>query len=79
MITISVEEMQRDLRTYLHRVEAGETITITQAEQPVAEIKPPTSNEKPLRPFGLYAGEFVVPDDFDDPLPEDILKGFEGG
>lgn len=27
----------------------------------------------PLRPYGLAAGEFVVPDDFDDPLPDDIL------
>jgi hypothetical protein len=30
------------------------------------------------RPFGLCAGEFVVPDDFDDPLPEEILRDFEG-
>lgn len=34
--------------------------------------------DQPLRPFGLCAGEFTVPDDFDDPLPEEILKGFEG-
>ena len=27
------------------------------------------SNDKPLRPFGLCAGEFTVPDNFDDPLP----------
>ena len=32
----------------------------------------------PKRPFGLCAGEFTVPDDFDDPLPEDILRAFEG-
>lgn len=69
MITISVEEMQRDLRGYLHRVESGETITVTDSEQPVTEITAATPNAKPLRPFGLYAGEFVVPDDFDDPLP----------
>lgn len=30
------------------------------------------------RPFGLAAGEFVVPDDFDDPLPVEILRDFEG-
>ncbi|MDM8532707.1 hypothetical protein QUF63_16215 [Anaerolineales bacterium HSG25] len=38
--------------------------------------------EKPTmeqtRPFGLCEGEFVVPDDFDDPLPDDILNAFEG-
>jgi hypothetical protein len=30
------------------------------------------------RPFGLAAGEFVVPDDFDDPLSDDLLDLFEG-
>ncbi|MBV7331366.1 type II toxin-antitoxin system Phd/YefM family antitoxin [Chloroflexi bacterium TSY] len=30
-----------------------------------------------LRPFGLCAGEFVVPDDFDEPLPNNILDLFE--
>ena len=30
------------------------------------------------RPFGLAAGEFTVPNDFDAPLPEDVLKSFEG-
>ena len=30
------------------------------------------------RPFGLCKGEFRVPDDFDAPLPEYIIKEFEG-
>ncbi len=30
-----------------------------------------------LRPFGLNKGDFVVPDDFDAPLPEEILASFE--
>ncbi len=30
-----------------------------------------------LRPFGLSKGDFVVPDDFDSPLPEEILASFE--
>lgn len=28
------------------------------------------------RPFGLCAGDFVVPDDFDAPLPADVLDAF---
>ncbi len=31
-----------------------------------------------LRPFGLSAGDFFVPEDFDAPLPEDVLRDFEG-
>jgi Protein of unknown function (DUF2281) len=30
-----------------------------------------------LRPAGLCSGDFTVPDDFDDPLPEEILQSFE--
>ncbi len=30
------------------------------------------------RPVGLAVGEFVVPADFDAPLPDDILNAFEG-
>ena len=37
-----------------------------------------TTKSKTRRPFGLCAGEFVVPEDFDAPLPEEILNAFEG-
>lgn len=35
------------------------------------------TSAKDLRPFGLSKGEFVVPEDFDALLPEDILADFE--
>jgi len=35
------------------------------------------TNSTDLRPFGLSKDEFVVPDDFDAPLPEDVLADFE--
>lgn len=47
------------------------------SDKPIAELKPITSS-KQLRPFGLCVGEFTVPDDFDAPLPEDLLNAFEG-
>lgn len=34
--------------------------------------------DKEPRPYGLCAGEFIVPSDFDETLPEDILTAFEG-
>jgi hypothetical protein len=37
----------------------------------------PASSVGP-RPFGLCAGQFTVSDDFDAPLPDDILREFEG-
>ena len=39
-LQVSLEEIQQNLRAYLQRVEAGETIVIVRAGQPVAEVKP---------------------------------------
>jgi antitoxin (DNA-binding transcriptional repressor) of toxin-antitoxin stability system len=81
VVRISVEQIGRDWTPYLRLVEAGETVVITRADRAVAEIKPPpqpaTTSHAP-RPFGLGKGEFVVPDDFDAPLPPDVLDAFEG-
>lgn len=35
------------------------------------------STENALRPYGLAKDQFVVPHDFDDPLPDEILAEFE--
>lgn len=43
-----------------------------------ATLKAADDGNELLRPVGLAAGEFTVPDDFDDPLPEEIIRGFEG-
>jgi antitoxin (DNA-binding transcriptional repressor) of toxin-antitoxin stability system len=67
MKVVSIEEIQQDLPRYLRSVEEGETLVITRADQPVAEIKPIGHGTKQLRPFGLCAGQFSVPEDFDDP------------
>jgi len=77
MLDVTIDEIQRDPLKYLRQVEAGETFVIMQANKPIAELRPISTNSKQLRPFGLCAGEFTVPDDFDAPLPEEILKAFE--
>ncbi|MGH7201158.1 MAG: type II toxin-antitoxin system Phd/YefM family antitoxin [Planctomycetaceae bacterium] len=78
MTTISIQEIQRDPLGYLNRVEAGETLLVVRDDHPVAEIKPVAVQARQTRPFALCAGEFTVPGDFDQPLPEDVLRGFEG-
>lgn len=34
-------------------------------------------SKEEMRPFGLSKGDFVVPEDFDAPLPADVLADFE--
>ena len=78
MAQVNIEDIQRNPSTYLQRVEAGETLLIVRAGKPVAEVKPVVARIDALRPSGLCAGDFTVPDDFDAPLPDDILDAFEG-
>ncbi len=78
MVQVTLDEITHDPQTYLDLVEAGQTLVILKAGKPVAEVKPIVSRVKTPRPFGLCAGEFTVPDDFDAPLPEAIIKEFEG-
>jgi antitoxin (DNA-binding transcriptional repressor) of toxin-antitoxin stability system len=64
---------QRSVRD--HRVSQGEEIIISQAGQPIAHISPAQRDQSPRVP-GQYAGKLIIPDDFNDPLPDDILDGF---
>src|SRR4051794_18230119 len=76
MSTISVQEIERDPLTFLQRLEAGEAFLVVRGERALAEVRPlPTPGRQP-RPFGLCAGSFTVPADFDRPLPDEVLKEF---
>jgi prevent-host-death family protein len=75
---VSIDEIKQDLAAYLQRANAGEICVITKAGIPLAEIRPVVASGQLLRPFGLGTGDFSVPDDFDAPLPEQVIKEFEG-
>jgi antitoxin (DNA-binding transcriptional repressor) of toxin-antitoxin stability system len=76
-VQVSADEMGHNWPDYLRRVEEGETLIILKEGKPIAEIKPPLPSSASRRPYGLCAGEFTVPDDFDTPLPENIIRDFE--
>ena len=58
---------------------AGEEIIIAKAGRPVAKLVPLNSAEiRPKRRLGLLSGRATIPTDFDAPLPDSILDGFEG-
>ena len=78
MSTITVQDLQRDPTGLLNRVEAGERLLVLRDDRPVAELRPVSVAPAAPRPFGLCAGQFTVPDDFDAPLPDDLLEDFEG-
>jgi prevent-host-death family protein len=74
MVEVDVHEATRALSALLCRVAAGEEIAITSSGQPVALLVPVRDGRS--RNFGRDSGLFEVPDDFDAPLPDDIMEAF---
>ncbi len=73
MQEVSVHQAKTHLSKLLRQVEAGETCLIKRGGVPVARLVP---IERPGRSWGQYAGQIQIADDFNDPLPDDILKYF---
>lgn len=84
-IYVSQQEAEQQFSELLSRVLKGEEIIISVEGQGVARLIPFLPNKAVtfsptpgVRVPGLDQGRFIVPDDFDDPLPPDLLKAFEG-
>jgi prevent-host-death family protein len=56
----------------------GEEVIIAKAGRPLARLGPVESARKPVR-LGLMKGRIRIGKDFDAPLPESVLRDFEGG
>ncbi len=79
---ISVKEAKNRLTELLRKVEAGERVTITRDGTPVVDLKKHEPQKKQLdwaaffkfkEERGLMGKKTIIPEDFDDPLPEDFL------
>ena len=73
---VNVHEAKMHLSHLLSQVAAGEEVIIAKAGKPVARLVPiaPPAGERLL---GIDSGRAALADDFDAPLPEEILSSFE--
>ena len=78
MFRVNVHDAKTHLSRYLARVERGERIILCRRNVPVAEIRPLPRKREEERPIGLAKGRLEVPDEFLEPLPEELLDAFEG-
>ena len=77
MLTVNVHEAKTQLSRLLQAVEAGEEVVIARAGRPVARLVsfvPVVARRR----FGMLAGRYTVPPDFDAPLPAATRALFEG-
>ena len=74
-IQVNIYEAKSKLSKLINQVIAGEEVIVAKSGKPVAKLVPlekPGHDRKP----GSAKGKIIIADDFDAPLPDDILKEF---
>ena len=75
--TFNLCDAKTHLSSLVDRAAAGEEIIIAKAGKPVAKLVPlPHESTGPRKPSGKLTLFGPIPDDFGDPLPDDILRAF---
>jgi prevent-host-death family protein len=77
MHTVNIHEAKTHFSKLIDAALRGEETVIAKAGKPAAKLIP-ISPMKPKRRFGVLKGKIRIAKDFDAPLPNDILAGFEG-
>jgi len=78
METVNMHEAKTHLSRLVERAARGEEIIIARSGRPVARLVPLAGQERP-RVFGRMRGKIRIADDFDAPLPDDVVDLFENG
>jgi prevent-host-death family protein len=77
MKVVNIHQAKTTLSQLLESALAGEEVIISKAGKPLARLIPYQSEKKPRTP-GYWKGKVKMADDFDAPLPPEILAGFLG-
>ena len=77
MIMVNIFEVKAKLSEYLDAVERGERVMICKRNRPIAELRS-VGPAQVARRLGTAAGAVKIPPGFFEPLPDDVLDGFEG-
>ena len=78
MIKVAIEDLEKNISFIVKNIEAGNPFLILKGQKPMGEFRPLPPPTPALRPYGLCAGDFIVPEDFNQSLPEDIIREYEG-
>ena len=75
---VNIYEAKTRLSQLVEQARRGETVIIAKAGTPLAKLVALDHEPKRKIVYGLMKGEIEIADDFDAPLPDDVLAGFEG-
>jgi len=75
MKTVNIHAAKTHLSRLVEEAAAGQEIVIAKAGKPIARLVP-LLKPRESRRIGALAGQIWISDDFDAPLPPEILRGF---
>lgn len=75
---VNVHEAKTHFSKLLERIADGEEIVIAKAGHPVARLTGYVPAAATVREPGGMKGQIHIAEDFNAPLPEDLLAAFEG-
>jgi prevent-host-death family protein len=78
MVSVNMHEAKTHLSRLVERATAGEEIVIAKAGKPMVRLTPVEPPARKRRELGHMRGQLNVPDNFNDPLPWEIQRYFEG-
>lgn len=76
MTQVALVDAQKNLLHLIALVQKGEEVVIVEEGMPIVCLTLPAPEAPKRRVPGIDIGVFTVPEDFDDPLPEEILQSF---
>jgi prevent-host-death family protein len=77
METVNIYDAKTHLSHLVDKAASGEDVVVSRNGKPLVRITRLEPRKRRIK-FGLLKGKLTVPDDFDAPLPDEVLAGFEG-
>ena len=77
MQKLNIHEAKTHFSRLVDAAAAGEEIIIAKAGKPTARLVP-MERATPIRRFGRLKRRVRIADDFDAPLPDEMIAAFEG-
>jgi prevent-host-death family protein len=77
METVNIYEAKTRLSQLVDKAAGGEDVVVSRNGKPLVRITRLETSRRRIR-FGVLKGKIRIARDFDAPLPDDLLAGFEG-
>jgi prevent-host-death family protein len=78
METVNIYDAKTRLSQLVDRAASGEDVVVCRNGKPLVRITRLEASKRQVK-FGVLKGKLTIPADFDAPLPDEVLAGFEQG